>query len=472
MKTNFNTRKFRGGAYATVLSAVVLAILIFVNLIVSGLGLTVDLTSGSKYSLTEETVSMLEALEDDITVYYLAPSTESIDWFDKILGQYAKHSGHLTLITKDPEINPKFAAQYTEEDIESFSLIVVNEATGRSRYIPCSDMILTETSLDYSTYQYVTKQTGLDMEGQLNSAIAYVTSGHLPTLYQVTGHGEQTLGSNTLAMLEKANILVESITLLTASEIPEDCDVLLIHTPQNDFAASEITLLEEYKNRGGKIIFALSYMDTEHPALSALVNSFGIELTDGILMEENTRYYMQSPNYLLPVKSSNSFTSNLADKYIIAQVASGLTKKDEAGENVNFTEILSTSSTAYSKSTNATTFYKEEGDPSGKFYVGLYAEDSLTGAGAAVYSALYLFYDDYAASSAFGNINLLINTVNTLSKTDTSMATVRTISLEEDSYLLLTEAQANTIGAIVVIVLPLGILVAGICFVVYRRKHA
>ena len=74
MQNNFSTRKFKGGAYATVLSAVVIAILIVVNLMFTKLNITLDLTSDGKYSLTEDTVTMLGSLEDKITLYYLAPS--------------------------------------------------------------------------------------------------------------------------------------------------------------------------------------------------------------------------------------------------------------------------------------------------------------------------------------------------------------------------------------------------------------
>lgn len=472
MKTNFNTRKFKGGAYAMALSAVVIAIVILVNLVVTRLNITFDLTSDNKYTLSESTVSMLNSMEDKITLYYLAPSNEKIDWFDKIIAQYMKHCDNMKLVTKDPTMNPKFASQYTDEAVEEYSIIVVNETNGRSRYIPYSDMLITESSIDYTTYQYVSNVVALDIEGQINSAIGYVTMEHLPTVYEVTGHGEQTMGINTLAMMDKANIVVNSITLLTATEIPEDCDVILIHTPQNDYTKEEIALLSDYMQRGGQVIFALSYMDAEHTNLMGLVNSYGIELTDGILLEENSRYYMQSPNYLVPSISSNAFTSNILNKYVIAQIASGLTTNTELRDTLSFTPILTTSSTAYNKAASASSYYKEEGDISGTFYLGVYAKDSETSAGAAVYSALYLFYDEYAQNSAFGNISLLVNTVNELADVETTTTAVSTISLVEDEYLMLTDAQMNTIGLLLVILLPLAVLITGIVTVVYRRKHS
>ena len=48
MKTNFNTRKFKGGAYASTISVVVIAIVVVINLMFTKLNLTVDLTADGK----------------------------------------------------------------------------------------------------------------------------------------------------------------------------------------------------------------------------------------------------------------------------------------------------------------------------------------------------------------------------------------------------------------------------------------
>ena len=77
MKTNFSTRKFKGGAYTTTISAIVIVMVVIINLIFTRLNITVDLTSDGKFSLTEETISMLSELEEDITFYYLIPSSIS-----------------------------------------------------------------------------------------------------------------------------------------------------------------------------------------------------------------------------------------------------------------------------------------------------------------------------------------------------------------------------------------------------------
>ncbi len=477
MKTNFNTRKFKGGAYATTISTVVIAIVVVVNLIFTRLNITIDMTADGKYSLTEETISMLEGLEDDITFYYLAPVGEGVDMFDKILSQYTKYGNTVKLIQKDPVMNPKFASQYTKESIEQYSIIVVNETNGRARYVPYSDMLIEEYSIDYTTYQYYSEVTGLDMEGQLNSAIGYVTSDNLPTVYAASGHGMQEMGSSVVSMLEKANFQVkagdEALDLITATEIPEDCDVLFIQTPETDFTEAEVELLTEYMNNGGNLILVASYLNAEHSNFQSLLKAYGLELSEGLILEESSRYYMQAPYVLLPLTVAHDILDDISDsKYIIAQHSSPLRFAEETADNLVQTAFLTSSSSAYEKGIDAQSFYREDGDETGTFNIGVHVEDSITGAEFVVFSSYYMFNEAYAGGSTFANIDLLINSVNVLADIESNTVAVRTISLTEDTTLVLTDAQINMLGLVTVVMLPLAFLVTGIVFVVYRRKHA
>ena len=397
--------------------------------------------------------------------------------FDKILSQYEKYGDNVTLVNKDPVTNPKFASQYTEESVEQYSIIVVNESNGRSRYVPYSDMLIEEYGMDYTTYQYYSEVTGLDMEGQLNSAIGYVTSEDIPTLYEATGHGMQELGTEVVSMLEKANFQVkygdDALDLMTLTELPEDCDVLLVQTPETDFTEDEVALLTEFMNNGGNLIFVVSYLNAEHPNFLGLLKNYGVELSGGLLMEESSRYYMQAPYILLPKTVSHDITEDVSSsKYIVAQHSSALSFAEDSGDNLDQRAFLTTSSSAYEKGLTAQSFYREDGDATGTFYIGVHVEDTNTNAELAVFSSYYIFNEVYANNSTFANIDLLINSVNVLADVESNTATVRTISLTEESYLMLNDAQINGLGLLTVILLPLAFLVVGVVWVVYRRKHA
>ena len=92
------------------------------------------------------------------------------------LEKYEEGSDHIKVEQKDPVVNPKFTSEYTSDDVATNSLIVV--CGDRSKVVNYSSIY--ESSIDYNTYQSTT--TGFDGEGQIDSAISYVTSEDLPVL--------------------------------------------------------------------------------------------------------------------------------------------------------------------------------------------------------------------------------------------------------------------------------------------------
>ncbi|MFQ9389032.1 MAG: hypothetical protein ACLR1V_09795 [Coprococcus sp.] len=70
-------------------------------------------------------------------------------------------------------------------------------------------MMFISRNYDYSTYSSQT--TGFDAEGQLTSAIDYVTSDSLPKLYTLTGHDESSPGDTLTSQIEKENIDIEEL---------------------------------------------------------------------------------------------------------------------------------------------------------------------------------------------------------------------------------------------------------------------
>ena len=81
-----------------------------------------------------------------------------------------------------------------------------------------------------NSYSMSYETTGFDGEGQLTSAISYVTSNDLPMMYNIEGHGESSLSSSLESSIKKGNIDVQSLNLLTEGKVPEDADCILINS--------------------------------------------------------------------------------------------------------------------------------------------------------------------------------------------------------------------------------------------------
>lgn len=468
-KASFQSRKFKGGAYATTLSVIVIVIVLFINLAAGQLDLTFDLTSQGKYSLTDETKEFLKGIQDKITIYYLGETDAEIELFQKIARQFPKYSSNITLEFKDIVENPRFASEYTDETVDYDSFLVVNETNGRSKYVGYSDMVIQE--FDYSTYQsYVSE---INVEGQLDAAIQYVTTEDLPKMYVVEGHGETGVSSVLKTMLSNANITYQTINTLTSEAIPEDCDLLYIYLPQSDYTQEEITLIKNYLTSGGNAVICVDYVSPSLTNFTELLSYYGISVVDGIVVEGNSNNFIGSrPNQLVPTVGTSDFTEGIRGKrFIVSSIASGLLTKEDVRDTLTLSKFLTTSDQAYSKvNTKASTMLKEEGDIDGPFYLGVLAEENYNDVTTkvVVYSGQYLFDDGSLSSSNFGNGQLLLKTINQLAG-EVETISVRTTSTSEE-MLSMTSAQKNRNGVLVTAVLPLIILGTGITVVIKRRR--
>lgn len=227
-----------------------MAILIVVNIFVSALPTTMtkyDISSSKLYSITSNTKVVVNALEEDVTIYWVVQSGEEDEVIENLLGKYESLSDHLSVVKKNPDVYPTFTQQYTDETVPNNSLIV--ESGDRSRYISYDDIYVQEADMYSYTYS-----TSFDGEGVITSAIDYVVSDELPQAYLLEGHGESELPSTFASQLEQDNIETQTFSLLTVDEVPEEADCVIIYAPTSDISQEEADMLSDYVANGGKLL--------------------------------------------------------------------------------------------------------------------------------------------------------------------------------------------------------------------------
>ncbi len=454
----------KGGSYSLAVTAIVLAILIAVNILVSALPTSLtkfDISSTNLYSVTSSTKVVVNALEKDVTIYWIVQADEEDEVIENLLGKYEGLSSHITVTKKNPDVYPTFASQYTSEDVPNNSLVV--ECGDKSRYISYNDIYLTD--VDYTTYSYV---YSFDGEGAITSAIDYVISEELPKVYTLEGHGEGTLPAEFQAQIEKENIELASFSLLNTDEIPEDADALLIYAPQSDISEEEAAALEEYLTDGGKLLVIAG--PTEDGTLTNLYSvpeTYGVEAADGIVVEGDREYYaFQQPYILLPEMSSNEITDPLIEEnyYAIMPIAQGLTITGSSA-----TALLTTSDSSFSKIAGfeIDTYEKEDGDIDGPFAVAVSAD---TGSGGQLiwFSSNYFLEEQYNAYSSGANLDLVMNALSSLMG-DRDAVSIRSKSLSYN-YLTISESAASMLKTCMIGVIPAAFVLYGVITVIDRRK--
>ena len=455
-----------------------IAIVVVFNLVVQELPSNlreIDLSSEKLYTIGDQTKEVLDNLDKDVEMYLIAQDgTESSD-IQRLLERYEDRSSHVTVEQRDPAVYPTFTQQYTSDSVNNNSVIVV--CGDKSRVVDYSDMY--ETSINYQTYTQET--TAFDGEGQLTSAINYVISEDMPVLYTLEGHDEVSMGTTMTETIQKANIDIQSLNLLTQEAVPDDAACLLIFSPATDLSEDEANKVIDYLENGGKALILSDYTEEDMPNFQSVLENYGVQTVDGIVMEGDTNHYIsQNPYYLLPNIESSDVTSGLSSgsRYVLMALAQGIQTMDNIRDSLNIESILTTSDSAYSKTDleNMQTMEKENGDIDGPFDLGVsiteeVGEDTET---RIVYFAASTIFDDTIDSYVSGaNYELLSSALSWLCQTDEDSTNTISISSKslDTSTLTVPAADVSFWSIFVTGIIPVCILLVGFGIWMKRRKQ-
>ena len=473
IKESMNKKYLKNGSYSVVISAVFIVIVVVINMIVGALPTKYsefDLSSQKLYSIGDQTKSFLKDLDKDVTIYQVVQSGSEDETISKLLEKYEEESSHIKVEEKDPVVNPKFTSEYTSDEVSANSLIVV--CGDRSKVVDYSNIY--ESSIDYNTYQSQT--TGFDGEGQITSAISYVTSEDMPVLYTLDGHGEKELSSDIQEDIQKANIDIKSLNLITEENVPEDAACLLINAPTSDISETEKDAIIEYLENGGKAMIFSDYTTESMDNFDAVLKNYGVERVDGIVIEGDTQHYAQMPYYLVPTVNSTDAISDFASQgyYVLMPYAQGIKQSDDIRDTVTVNSLLTTSDSAYSKvDVNSGDIEKADGDVDGPFDLGVSITETLDDdkeTQIVYYTSSNLMDSQINQMVSGGNEQMLMSSLNWMCSNDeTTTISIPSKDLQV-SYLTLTAYDVSFWKICVMGLIPGAFLVIGFMVWMKRRK--
>jgi len=465
---NFSQQSLRGGSYSLAITAIVLALLIVVNILVSALPSSMtklDISAAKLYSITSNTKVVVNALTEDVTIYWVVQSGEEDQVIENLLSKYESLSDHIQVVKKNPDVFPTFAEQYTGETVYNNSLIV--ECGDRSRFISLEDIYPGEVNMYTGSYT----ATDFDGEGMLTSAIDYVVNEELPQLYLLEGHGEGELPETFRDQLEKENIETNTFSLLTVDAVPEEAACVMIYAPESDISPEEKEMLADYAASGGKLLVMAGPTEEDGilENLYSLLSDYGVEAQEGIVVEGDREYYaFRQPYILSPEMSSSEITDSLLEERYspIVPLALGMTVE---GYSSGVTELLTTSDSAFSKLAgyDLNTYEKEEGDLEGPFALAVSIDCGNEGQ-IVWFSSSHLLDEMYNAYSSGANGDLTMNALSSLIGESEAMA-IRSKSLNYN-YLTINEATSSLLKVLMVGVCPLLYLGVGVHVILKRRR--
>ncbi len=481
-------RNLKAGSFSIIICAIVLAVVVVLNILVSTLPaswIKLDLTEESYYSIGEETKKILDSVDEDVRLYLIAESGKEDTKTLELLGRYADANSHITLKVIDPAVQPNFTSKYTDTAPSSNSIIV--ESDKRSSVLDAKSLTLyvtdsgnmtedeyNQASNSYQMYGQSLSYSDIVFQGELKitGAIDYVTKGDIPVIYTLEGHGETAIADDVKGNIEDENYKFDSLNLLTAGSIPDDCSVLFIGSPTNDIDETEVEAIKAYIKAGGGVILGtyVQYYSAETmPNLTALCEYMGMTPVAGIVIESSQDNYATYPYYLVPELGSTGPVGKLTDTKvnIVMPLSHAITTTDSSDATVN--ALLSTSSSAYIKPADAQSIEKTDGDQSGIFNVAMVSE--LTGDDGNTSGRMAWFATPGAFEKGYSNPQLFIATIKWMSEDENVESSSISIIAKSLIYTPL-EATASDISIwswILIGIIPAAVLTSG--FVIWFRRR-
>ncbi len=465
-------KNFQYSLNAKVITVGVVIIVLLFNAILAVLGskvsLEIDFTKNHFFALTETTEDILEKVQEDTEIMILTDGTESeeLSMIQNVLKQYAQANDYIFVRTLNLEKNPAEIQPYLSELDVAFNSLLIEQADGDHRVIDAADFF---SEYGYSYIERVVTANLLSLTPEAQRFSVYFTRGH----------GER-ISEHSIRAFESAGHKVSQFDLLT-QDLPDAAQsMLVISAPKNDFSPEEINRLDAYLDLGGNVQIYLDplYGSQELPALeSYLLADWGVEWQKHLVLDSST---MIDNSYMLGELSQDEIVKEVAEsrKRVGYSPTFSFSGAAEKPSGVTLLPLLSSGEASYAKPgvqsvTEQGVIEKRDGDENGPFDILLAATRDLVGmegeitTGKLILSGSQLIFDELISDPRFANEDVLLHTVSWMSGGDASLNIPA--KLVPGGYMFLSDSQVWTWFAILVVVAPLAILIAGIVVFVKRR---
>lgn len=496
VKTALHKDKFKHGSLSVVFTAIFIAVVIVINILVSALtdrfpSMNIDLTNEGLNTLSEEALEVAKGVENETTIYIIgAEDTIRSDGVYSSYGlQYsqvanladrlAEANSKISVQFIDPDRNPSFISQYSDDALSSGKVLVKSEK--RYKVLTVTDMFSISQDSDTGDYLYYSM-----VDGALANALYLVNLDDVPVVALATGHGEmlssaQSTISSLTGLLEDNNFIIEEFDMLT-EEIPEDTSIIFIGTPTTDYTTEEIAKLEAFINdpeMASSRSLYFTCFPTQNwdsmPNLKSFLNEWGLNPTVGLIQESDSSRYLSTGTGQAAYIKANT-TDYLTNTYsdLIMPASAPIECLFKANNEIMTYSLVETADTAYVTSIEETA--QEDPDTDTFTIVALaqhYVNDDYNvQANVIVDGCSYNYTADFLGNSTFGNKALTLDIFKLLANTNDSRVGL-TISQTQTNTIDISVSAAviNIVGLFfLVIIVPIAVLAAGL-IVFLRRRH-
>lgn len=499
-----DSRKLRYGTTATALTVVVIAVVVLIN-VVAGIfntryPLKLDLTKDKLFTLSDDSKKIAQSITQNVTItiftneegftnpnYGTDEVNTCIRQFTDGVKQYDTLSGgKVTATYVDLDANPTEATKYSAYNVSAYDILF--SCGSRSQKISANDLF------SYSQDSYTGQASNFEskVEQQLASKITMVTSDSTPEVEFLTGHDEDSTTKTSLTdIFGSNNYSTKDLDITSSAAFDDNCVLAVIPAPTTDYSQDEITKLRTWLNNGGNLdrhlIVIANYKGSCTNLYQFLNVEYGIEVTNQMISETDSsrEYNSMGPYYPYGDIASTDYTSELSSKKDLMPICLELllhksgSSSDTPTTNtavVTFpkTAKLTPMADALSQTANSSSKITQNAAESypitGLAYATTTSYDSSSKAhttNVMVSGSQFMLDSNVLALTSVANEKTIVVLSNGFTGNQNTLS-IPSKSLAKTSMEFST-AQANVFWFVFVLIIPVGLLIAGI--VVFRRRR-
>lgn len=470
------SRSLKYGSNAVILTAIVVALAVFLNMLVGLINVKWDLTPNKVFSVSNTTRDIIKELDRNVEIISLnddATLQNNAD-FKKVV-EILEHykSDKIKITYTDPDKDLSVISNLDPDGLHKIKKTdFVVKCGNKMKVINIQNLLVQESN--YYTGEVTVK--GLNAEQIFSGAIKYVTADVTPIIYFLTGHEEKTVDdgfSFVKNYIIQNNYDIKTLNLMTEGKIPDDCEVLVVIQPQRDLAPVEREILKDYMKYGAKIIFMFDPVSKEEKFTNfdSILLDYNISLGYDQITENDSNYYLPGnqqilylpfqTNSILPIQYS-------ADGKVTMPMSRSINILKNVKEYLTTSAIIKTSDKAKSKTVDGE-------ELSGPFntavlaeYTGGYTPTKLLVIGNSVFASDSFMNPNTTYYNPYGGIFFVYSLNYMQDKKDDQV--VIPSKKYETRAIDISQSTANALGISVVVVYPLIILGLGVA-VWLKRRH-
>lgn len=509
--------RFKYGSYATAVTAVFLALVILLNVVVNILNekypMTIDMTGDGIYTVSADNAEFLKTVDYPVELkvlfteeqydggyigYYKTVTDSSNGKYYKqtvdLLKQYKKYNSNIAVSFVDPytgdeigELIQDFSA--ADLSVNYGDILVECYVNGKDKepkrgvieFIDCYQMETNQETL------YTTGTESYTLNG--NKVEQAVANGIFKTVNLTNVNiALLTLNSTEDYVANFKDICTQNAFNITPLEVIQGADlskyeVMMICAPSSDYTESEIKTLEKWLENDGKkgktVLFFASAGSPQLPNLYAFLEEWGIGVEyGGKYYSKNSRYYSTDRTNIYIESCYTDYTSSV-DSGAYSFIANNMVPLTAVYETKDSREV-----TTVAQTMDISTYIKPDRESgwtatgAGEQYPAVLlskdADDGNSSYVIAVSSIDFLTTSSAVTKTDNGNFKMLIGLLNNTSRSNEDVYVMETKVVSDTSGAFTsstTDAQTAVMGVVFVFVIPAALIIAAIAVYVRRKNY-